>query len=151
MRSPVTLNRAEAMLRDELGKLGVHRVLVTVGNGAAAVYFTLKGKSLVMASDRFDTDAANLRSIGLAVGAMRTLERHGGGAMLDRAFAGFAALPSPQSCWETLGVQPDAGKEAIDHSFRIKALERHPDRGGSHEAMAELIDARDRALASDHG
>src|SRR5580704_3939230 len=106
MRSPVTLNRAEAMLRDELGKLGAKRVLVTVGGGggAAAVYFTRGTQLLVMAQDAYDSDAANLRSIGRAIEGMRTLERHGGGAMMDRAFAGFAALPAPRSCWETLGI-----------------------------------------------
>jgi hypothetical protein len=94
---PVTLERAEWLLRHELEKLGARRVLVTIGGGAAAIYFTLKNKPMVMASDRYYTDAENLRSIGIAVEGMRTIERHGGGAMMDRAMAGFVSLPPPVS------------------------------------------------------
>jgi hypothetical protein len=50
-----------------------------------AVYFRLNRERLVLAQDRFETGPANLRSVGLVVGAMRTMERHGGGALADRA------------------------------------------------------------------
>ena len=100
-----------------------------------------------MAVDRFDSDAANLRSIGLAIAAMRTLERHGGSAMMDRAFAGFAALPAPRSSWHVLGIEEGADEEEIERAFRTKAKECHPDRGGSDEAMAELSSARADALS----
>jgi hypothetical protein len=52
---------------------------------------------MTMACDRFDNAAANMRSLGLAIEAMRQLERHGGGAMMEKAFSGFVALPPPIS------------------------------------------------------
>jgi hypothetical protein len=76
-RRPITLVRAESLLRHELDLLGARQVNVTAGGDAAAVYFTRGDQPFVMAVDRFDTDAANLRLIGLAIAAMRTLERHG--------------------------------------------------------------------------
>ena len=85
-RRPITLDRAERLLRHELDMLGASRVIVTAGDCAAAVYFIRNGTQFVMAVDRFDSNAANLRSIGLAISAMRTLERHGGSGMMDRAF-----------------------------------------------------------------
>lgn len=96
-----------------------------------AVYFTFKGRQLVMASDRFHSPADNLRSIGCAIEAMRKLERHGGGAVMDRAFTGFVALPSPRSCWEILGVTKGAPDSEINRAYRELAKEAHPDNGGS--------------------
>jgi DnaJ-class molecular chaperone len=77
---------------------------------------------------------------------MRQLERHGGGAIMDRAFTGFVALPAPKSCWETLGVMEGASRDEINRAYRVKAKEAHPDNGGSNNAMAELNKARDEAL-----
>ena len=39
---------------------------------------------------------ANIRSLALAVKAMRAIERYGGGHMMERSFAGFAQLPPPE-------------------------------------------------------
>jgi hypothetical protein len=73
---------------------------------------------------------------------MRQLSRHGGGAMIERAFTGFVALPRPKSCWEILGVlQALVGTTLIAHTDRGP-----PDFGGSNRAMAELNKARDEAL-----
>jgi DnaJ-class molecular chaperone len=78
---------------------------------------------------------------------MRQLKRHGGGAMMDRALAGFAALPPPPpSCWEVLGVRPGTNPTGVEQAYRAKAVKLHPDRGGSDKAMAELNAARDQAL-----
>lgn len=101
---------------------------------------------MVMASDRFYTIEGNMRSIGLAIEAMRQLERHGGGAMMERAFSGFVALAPPKSCWEILGLKPGASEASIGAAFREKAMQAHPDRGGSHAAMAELNRAKEEAL-----
>ena len=62
-----------------------------VGDPGLAIHFVLNCRSLAMVSDCFDGAAANMRLPGLAIDAMRQLERRGG-AMMERAFSGFAAL-----------------------------------------------------------
>ena len=37
-------------------------------------------------------------------------------------------------------------KEQIDARFREKAAQQHPDKGGSHEGMAQLNEARNLAF-----
>jgi len=37
-------------------------------------------------------------------------------------------------------------KEGIEHAYKQLALVRHPDKGGTVEAMAELNNARETAL-----
>ena len=162
---PVTFEVARKKLMDELDRLGAqHAVISTnlplradgqaradaaryrIEDPGVAVYFLLGKRQMVMACDRYDAPSANLRSIGLAIEAMRQLERHGGGAMMERAFAGFAALPAPKSCWEILGLAPGASATAVEAAFRQLAMEHHPDRGGSNAKMAEINEARDRAL-----
>lgn len=98
-----------------------------------------------MAIDRYTTVADNLAAVAATLEAMRAIERHGGAQILDRAFTGFTALPSPgapRSWREIIGVPPgerDIG--TIRAAYRRRAQEAHPDRGGSHDAMAELTAA----------
>jgi hypothetical protein len=110
-----------------------------------------------MACDRYTSVAANLRAIGLTVEALRAIDRYGSRQMRDRAFRGFAALPADISkrnnWWDVLGLsamrfrRPDGITRAdIDTAYRSLARTRHPDAGGSQEAMAELNAARDAAL-----
>lgn len=116
-----------------------------------AIYFQLDGKSLVMAQDRYTRAEENMRSLALAVEAMRQLDRHGGGVMMERAFTGFAALPPPtakRTWFEVLGISKDAGIDAIRAAHREKVMSAHPDRGGSQDAMAELNAARDEGIAA---
>ncbi|MFC5423687.1 J domain-containing protein [Bosea eneae] len=119
-----------------------------------ALYFVRAGKPLAMACDRYHDAVGNLRSLALAIEAMRQLERHGGGTMVDRAFEGFAALPAPgtKPWWEILAVKPTASTAEINTAFRRLAAERHPDRnGGSGAMMAELNVARDAGLKAAGG
>ena len=160
---PVTLIYAYQLLHEELISLGADNIVVStnyrtdrygelnertlgVKDRGIAVYFLLNGRPVAMACDRYERAAANLRSLGLAVEAMRQLERHGGGAMMERAFSGFVALPPPPSCWDVLGLEAGASSAGIDRAFRERAKKLHPDAGGNDHAMAELNVARDRAL-----
>lgn len=113
-----------------------------------ALYFTLRAKPKVMACDRFVKAEHNMRSLTLAIDAMRALERHGGGVMMERAFEGFAAIGAPgaKDWWLVLGVAPTASVAEIEDAYRKLARERHPDKvGGSEAAMSELNLARDAA------
>jgi len=156
--TPVTFATARDKLYDELQRLGAISPIVStnhptdrygipteskrrIQDEGVAVYFTFKGRPMVMACDRFD-NAANMRSLGLAIEAMRQLERHGGGTMIERAFTGFVALSAPKSPHEVLGIKPGASDEEIDAAYRQKAMAAHPDRGGSASAMADLTEAR---------
>lgn len=116
-----------------------------------AVYWTLKGKAQCMAIDRYDRVADNLAAVAATMEALRAIERHGGGSILERAFIGFAALPaSTKADWRTiLGFSADhvPGATLIDSQFRALAKSLHPDKpGGDHERMAELNAARDAAM-----
>jgi hypothetical protein len=154
----LTLVRARDQLLKELKRLGAGSVVIStnvplrqdgkpyaseparLADPGAAVYFVIKGKPMVMAQDRFESVAGNLRSLGLAIDAMRQLERHGGGTMMERAFTGFVALTPPdwKKPWrQVFGVPPD-WRGNIRELFRTKAKLRHSDTGGSDQLMAEL-------------
>lgn len=105
-----------------------------------AVYFERKGKRVCFACDKYDKVWKNMRAIAKTIEAMRGIERWGSSDMLDRAFTGFAALPSPSTrkWWEVLGVEQSADQTTIKARFRELARTHHPDNGGSHEMMSEI-------------
>lgn len=168
-----TFDRARRQLYDQLRMLGAKNVVISswlplrqdgqprsdharyrIDDPGVAVYFTLRGRQMVMARDGFASVHDNLRSIGLAIEGLRQMERHGGAHMMDRAFEGFAALPAPgaqeRRPWrEVLMIQADDDQwvakslpagELIraEMAYRHLAKKRHPDSGGSADAMAEL-------------
>jgi hypothetical protein len=93
-----------------------------------------------MARDGFISVAGNLRSLALAIEALRQLKRHGGSLILERAFEGFLAIAPPdwKRPWrEVLGVKPDWTGD-LTGLYHEKARTRHPDAGGSDTLMAEL-------------
>lgn len=121
-------------------------------DSGVALYFTLKGRQMVMATDHYSQVSSNLRRLALAMAYLRGLERHGGGIMVERAFAGFATLPEPgriapwRECMR-FAVSAEITESMIKARFRELAMARHPDKGGNDQQMAELNAARDRALA----
>jgi len=115
-----------------------------------AVYFQHDGKPRVMACDRWDTLAANIHALSLTIEALRGIERWGSSDLVERAFTGFTALP-PAGDWRAVFAGYEAhGLAGIRSRYRAMALEVHPDRGGSTEAMARLnaaMEAAERELA----
>lgn len=118
----------------------------------ASLWFELDGREVVLCCDKWDRVADNLTAIAKTLEAMRGLERWGV-SETERAFTGFAALPAPgestsRTCWDILGL--DAfdrhTHETIKAAYRRLAMECHPDNGGTSEAMAALVDARNQAL-----
>ena len=156
---------------DELQRLGVHQddVIVSTnlqtrldglprsnqarpGDPGVCVYWKpAKSPMRCMAVDRYDEVQDNLAAVAATLEAMRSIERHGGAAILDRAFTGFAALPAPvggkRDWWTVLELPSTASQAEIRDAFNRLAREHHPDRGGSDERMAEIIRARDEALS----
>jgi len=166
-RSPFKVNAeiARRHLHNQLRLLGARNVVLSTNvplradglpyadamtrrydDPGVAVYFTLRNKQHAMARDLFLSPQHNIRSLGLAIEAMRAIERHGGGLMMERAFAGFEALPAPAQWWDILQVTRDASLQTIEANFRRLAFDHHPDRGGSDAKMAELNQARADAL-----
>lgn len=116
-----------------------------------AVYWR-KGKVLrCMAIDRYVRLADNLAAIAATLEAMRAIERHGGAEILDRAFTGFTALPAPEQWFQVLKVPATASAGEINVAWRALAQQHHPDRGGSHDMMARINQARDDGLEQARG
>jgi hypothetical protein len=116
-----------------------------------AVYWQRSGKSECMAIDIYDRVADNIAAVAATLESLRTIERHGGGAILERAFRGFMALPEQAGGkrWQdVLGfANGDVVTEAkIKQHFRDRAPGAHPDTGGNRDLIEELIWARDAAL-----
>lgn len=174
----LTFDKARRSLSDELHRLGAVSPVMSsniplrgdgmpyadaarrrMDNPGVAVYFMLKGKRMVMAQDDYWDVAANFRSLALAIEAMRQLERHGGGTMMEKAFYGFAALPPPAGSkprrpwWTVLHYSADPKERELLSLAEVKARyatlakRLHPDAGGTAEGFTELNQARDDAFA----
>lgn len=114
-----------------------------------AIYFKYKGKPVSFACDKWGTVEDNLWAINLTVNAMRQINRSGASEMLDRAFAGFDALPAPQgSAWfEILGVDENASRETVVAAWHKAIKEHHPDKGGDEEEFRKCSSAWTSYLA----
>lgn len=111
----------------------------------AAVYFTLNKKPMCLACDKWDRVADNIAALAQHIDALRRIDRYGVGS-LEQAFAGYTALPPMATDWWTiLGVSPNATLDEVDEAFKARAFHAHPDRGGTHDEMARLSEARQAA------
>jgi transcriptional regulator with XRE-family HTH domain len=136
--------------KDRLGLVGAR-------DPGVAVYWREGDNTRCMAIDRYGELVCNIAAISASLSAMRAIERHGGGAILDRAFSGFLALPAPErELWfEVLGVRADAGPDEIRLAHR-RLFAANPEfrTGGAASELARITKARDEGLSSialDHG
>ena len=111
----------------------------------AAIYFTRDDRQMVMAQDNYWMLVDNIRSLALAIEGLRQMERHGGAHMMERAFAGFEALPPPSQGWRSvLGLAgldcsiPAVALAGAEAAYKTLARKAHPDAGGSSEKMSRL-------------
>jgi DnaJ domain len=144
-RRPVVISSNFPVARDGFPVEGSRRPL----DQGIAIYFDLGGEQKVMARDQYTRAEENMRALALSIEAMRSLERHGGGDMMSRAFTGFTALAAPNAerpWWEVMKVRRDASLDEIRAAYRREAKNVHPDAFGSSDAMAALSAARDKAL-----
>lgn len=122
-------------------------------DNGVAVYFKLNGKPRVLACDGYTDVASNIAAIAAHIDCIRGIDRYGVGT-LDQAFAGYDALPPPGASnrppWRKVlefGSDAKLERTMILARYRHLAGKFHPDRpGGSHDAMAQLNEARDEAL-----
>lgn len=164
----LTLADARTRLLDALRKMGIpdyHIVISTnvelrrdglpySGRRApvdpgAAVYWRDGSHPRCMAIDLYDRVEDNLAALAASLDALRAVERHGGAAILSRAFDGFALEHNPEATktrtWREIlfpnGCPADVTVDIAKRHYRQLAMKAHPDRGGSQEAMAELNSA----------
>lgn len=133
--------------------------------GVAVYWIGDDGREQVIACDKWTTVAANLRSIGLAVEALRALKRCGASEIMERAFRGFLALPpassgrlpeaKPARPWrEVFGFPPATvptpwlTAAVMEARYRDLLKSTHPDQGGKPGELEELQRARAEALAA---
>lgn len=103
-----------------------------------AVYWQPKnGPMKVMAIDQYYKVRDNIAAIASTLEAMRKIEQHGGATILDRAFTGFTALPTPESVgWRTvLGNLPDLATAELVYKQKAKEAAAA---GGDHNRMVKL-------------
>ncbi len=105
-----------------------------------AIYFQYKGKSMCFACDRWKKIEDNIQAVRHTINALRGIARWGSGDMLEAAFTGFQALAAPagKEWWDVLQVPRTCALHVAEGSYKILAMERHPDIGGTVEKMAEL-------------
>lgn len=159
----VSLQRAWGRLQGELDRLGAREVVLstnielrrdgypysnrrTPDDQGAAVYFTLKGKDVSLACDKWDRVEDNIVALSKHIEAIRGMDRWGVGSV-EQAFRGYEALPAPEQWWQVLGLEPDASREAITAARRRLAADAHPDRNGSEGQMARINAAADQGIA----
>ena len=117
--------------------------------GVSVYWSTPAGQPRCMAIDKYDRVADNLAAVAGTLAALRAVERYGGALILERAFQGFQALPevASQESWSAvLQISPEASLDEVKTAYRQRALECHPDRGGSHDAMTRVSAAYQDAL-----
>jgi len=118
-----------------------------------AIYWTdAKAKMpRCMAIDIYDRIADNLGAVAASIEALRLIERHGGAQILERAFAGFVALPSPGKArhWRlVLGMADGQLPSEVREAYRKLRSKYHPDReGGDAAKFYEVQVAYEQACA----
>jgi hypothetical protein len=115
-----------------------------------AVYWMRGGKPQVIACDRWYKVGENARAIWYALESLRQLERCGASQVIERAYAGFAALPAANRTkpWrEVLGFpEGPVWGDAVEARYRELSKLHHPDVGGDTIRMAEINVAYKEAL-----
>ncbi len=167
---PLTSADAAVRLEQELDRLGAEDAKLSTSQKlrldgtprsdlsepsdvGAAVYFILHGKPRCLACDKWTRVADNIAAIAQHIDALRRIERYGIGT-LDQAFTGYTALP-PIGGTQGGNWRAELGVDAVDDltfaiveaRYRTLLRERHPDAGGSHDAVVRLNLARDAARA----
>lgn len=102
------------------------------------------GREIVLRKADWDRPVDNFRQLYFGVRAMRDLWKRGLEDVMTAAYLQLAAPAHHRDPYEVLGVRPDAPLEVVEIAYKGLAKLRHPDKGGSAEAMAELNGAYER-------
>jgi hypothetical protein len=161
-----TLAEVLKLLQLELDRLGAKNVVLSTtlelrldglprggqsmpADPGVALYFTLRGKALVLPCDKWRRVECNLMAVVKHIEATRGLERWGVGTV-ERAFEGFARLPERGTVtpwWVVLGVPSVTTEQRIEDAYRAQVRFKHPDKGGPDEEWHELNEAYEQGMA----
>lgn len=113
---------------------GIYARETAPSDPGAVLRFRWATADSVLAIDEYDDVVQNVAAIAACLEALRTLERHGGASVLDRAMSGLAALPAPGTLGERSWRQVLGGYAGHDlavlDGIRRRLLSRyHPDTG----------------------
>ncbi len=158
---PNAIKNVQASLKNFAGDSGKRLENLTISSNCSlgndtpadpgvAVWFVWDGMQVCIPVDRYRSVASNLQAIHHIIEARRVELRHGTLALVRATFHGFLALPAPAGArdwWVVLEVPKTCTREEVKAAYRRLASQHHPDKpGGSHEAMAELNAAQEKAL-----
>jgi hypothetical protein len=154
---PVTFEVATNHLYNELEKLGTKGVVLSSNlqlrldgvpyanqrkpeDPGIAVYFNLNSKEQCIPCDKWDRAEDNIRAVAKTIEALRGLERWGAKEMVNAAFRGFKALPSPDEvtpmhAWYFEGYRT---KDEAKSRYRELAKKMHADVGGDLTEFNEM-------------
>lgn len=124
-------------------------VLKPPSDTGVAIWFDWDGAPRCIAVDRYPKVEDNLQAVHHILEARRTEMRHGGLHIVRQTFKGFVALPAPagKRDWRTvLGLSGPVTIDQVRGAFKKLSKTAHPDKGGSNDAMSQLVRARDEAL-----
>lgn len=151
-RFKTTLFQALKFLEKEVAALGGKMLVISSNyslgdqnptDPGVTAYFQYQAISAAIPCDRWKKIEDNIHAIAKTIEALRGIERWGAKHMTKAAFTGFAALPAPGQTtgrsWRTVLDASDGDTlEQVKAKYRKLSGERHPDRGGSQDAMTEL-------------
>lgn len=117
-----------------------------------AVWFDRDEHQQVIACDTYDKPWKNIRGVWITIRALRDMQRQGASEMLERAFTGFIALPSPEMNaargWrEAFGFAKDETPplSEVKKRFHHQAKMHHPDQGGNEHMFKAVNEAWQQA------
>ncbi|KKM51397.1 hypothetical protein LCGC14_1555530 [marine sediment metagenome] len=120
--------------------------------GEATVIFYVNDQKQDLSCSRFSYYRDNLRAVYLILESLRKAQERG--ILQELARAAIAMLPPgvvKRLPHDVLGVATNAPLTVAEAAYRALAKERHPDIGGSNEAMRELIEAIEAIRAQSTG
>lgn len=157
-REGLSIAQATNRVCEELRRMGVDDIVISTNlqlrldglprssqrdpddPGVAVYWRDRHGETRCMAIDLYLRIADNLAAVAATLDAMRSIERHGGAEILNRAFTGFTALPAPggNEHWRDV-LDPDDP----EGSYRRLRGQHHPDRGGDADEFRAVQHAWD--------
>lgn len=163
-RFKVKVDKAYRELVQELERLGARGIIISSNlklrndglpyvnqprhdDEGIAVYFTRKGRDMVLACDKYASREANMRAITKTIDAIRGIERWGSSDLMERAFNGFAQLghDDGRKWWDVLGVTSDASAFEIETAYMRRRSATHPDKGGDATEFNAVLAAWEQA------